>query len=223
MVSVQTKVTITGDRDGFERVSKRLRRPAEFMRMVGVQGMAGSAKRAQAAFSQSEGIRTGVLVNSLGFPRGVRGNARRVFTPNADTIFEVSADRVAIGSTVTYAAMRNFGGVIEPKEQKALAIPLTPALKRSGLGPRDVDPERKLLRFHPYTGGKPNVFALLIDDAAPLTGRQRKKRGQTPYGPGPLFALVYWVRQEGAHFMGWDDEDIRMIEKDLLPEYLGLN
>ena len=183
--------------------------------MVGVQGMAGSAKRAQAAFSQKEGISTGILVNSLRVSPTGQGNE--------DTVFEVNADRVAIGSNVTYAAMRNFGGVIEPKEQKALAIPLTPALKRSGLGPRDIDPGRKLLRFHPYTRGKPNVFALLIDDAAPLTGRQHKKRGQTPYGPGPLFALAYWVRQEGAHFMGWDDGDIRMIEEDLLPEYLGLN
>lgn len=184
------------------------------MRMVGVQGMSGSAKRAQEAFIAQEGISTGMLVNSLHVTDAGQGNA--------DTVFEATANRVVIGSTVTYAAMRNFGGIIEPKERRALAIPLTPALKRSGEGPRDLDPERKLLRFQPYTGGKPNVFALLIDDAQPLKKRQRKIRGQTKYGPGPLFALAYWVRQEGAYFMGWDDNDIRVIEEELLPEYLEL-
>ncbi len=210
MVAVKASLEFTGDWAQFERGAARLEKPRELLQAIGVLGMSSSARRCQEAVqANAEGISTGKLYNSLN--AGGRG------MPAEGTIFDLSAAEVVIGSNLPYAAQRNFGGIIEPKTAKALAIPVVDHLKREGLSPRELDPDRSILRFQPITGAKPNVFAVLIDEGQELTGRQRKKRGSTAYGPGILYVLAYWVYQEGAHFMGWDAEDERVIEEDIWP------
>jgi phage gpG-like protein len=194
---------IRGDRSLFERASKRLRNLAPFLRQVGHYAVGRAQYRLTQVLRQDdEAIRTGRLESSL-------------------QVFRVTGDQLVCGSNVPYAAQVHFGGIIEPKNAKALAIPLTPALRRSRLWPRDLDPAREKLRFQPYTGGKPNVFGLLIDEGEEPTGRKRKRRGHTPYGPGALFALAYWVSQPARPYLCWDDEDRRAIRDDLWPRWLG--
>jgi len=86
-----------------------------------------------------------------------------------------------------------------------------------------VDPTGELLRFQPVAGAKPNVIGVLIDDAQELTGRKKKPRGGTPYGPGALFALAYWVTQEPRPYLYFDEEDKRFIGEELWPAHLMAN
>lgn len=202
MAAIEITVDVGGDRELFERVSNRLRNLQPLMESVGDYA-AGQAQIRLTHVLSDDGIRTGRLEGSI-------------------AIFELDDRHVTVGSNVPYAAQVHFGGIIEPKQAKALAIPLTEELKRARLSPRDIDPNRELLRFQPYTGGKPNVFGLLIDDEAPLTGRQRKKRGNTRYGPGPLYALAYWVSQKPRPYLYIDDEDVAVIADDLWPSFLGI-
>jgi len=215
MAGYTLKFTVTGDRGVFERVSNSLRNPRALMQNIGVLAMSRAVERLETVLKQdADAVRTGRLAASL--TATVPGGG------TADTIFELADDRVEVGSNVEYAAMRQFGGIIEPREKKALAIPLHPALQRQQVGPLELDPTGELLRFQPYMGGKPNVFGLLIDEEQELTGRQRKKRGQTPYGPGPLYALAYWVEQRATPFIFFDDEDRAVIETELIPEWLKI-
>ena len=72
------------------------------------------------------------------------------------------------------------------KTGKTLAIPLTKSLKLSGLWPSDLDPNRELLRFVPYTGARPNIIGLLVDPGGEIElrdkkGKLRKRQiGSTP-------------------------------------------
>lgn len=204
MAAIEITVSVSGDRELLERVSRRLRNLRPLMKAIGEYTVGQAHLRLDRVLrDDTEAIRTGRLASSL-------------------TVFELDDRHVTVGSNVPYAAQVHHGGIIEPRETQALAIPLTEELKRSRLWPRDIDPGRELLRFQPYTGGKPNVFGLLIDDEAPLTGRQRKKRGTTRYGPGPLFALAYWVSQKPRPFLYFDDEDTQVLEEDLWPTFLGI-
>ena len=191
MFSVRTRITITGDVDKWRRAADRMRNPKEFMKQVGTLGVSSSLRRLNSAVSENEGLSTGLLGASL-------------------TIFEVTLDEAVIGSNLPYAAMRNFGGIIRPKTAKALAIPLDNRIKRLGFSPRDVDPQREILDFVPAGGGRSgNVFGLLVDTEG-LFG--------TP--DEALFALATHVEQEGAFFLGWDDADVRTIQRDIFPRYL---
>lgn len=212
MFATKTSLEFTGDWAQFPRAAERLDKPRELLRKIGVLGMSSSARRCQAAIAGREGISTGELYASL--HAGAEG------MPAEGTIFDLGETEVIVGSNLPYAAQRNFGGIIEPKEAGALAIPVVDRLKRERLSPSELDPNRSILRFQPITGGKANVFAVLIDEGSEPTGRQRKRRGSTAYGPGILYVLAYWVRQEGAFFMGWDREDERVIEEDLFPMHL---
>ena len=213
MFATKVSLEFTGDWAQYPRAADRLEGPRELLRKIGVLGMSSSARRCQAAVAaHGEGISTGKLYNSL--HAGSRG------MPAEGTIFDLSEAEVVIGSNLPYAAQRNFGGIIEPKTAKALAIPVVDRLRREGIEPHELDPDRSMLRCQPITGAKPNVFAVLIDEGQDPTGRQRKRRGSTAYGPGILYVLAYWVRQEGAFFMGWDQEDEKVIEKDLFPSHL---
>lgn len=191
MFSVRTTIEITGDKDKFRRAGDRMRNPQRFMQQVGTLGVASSLRRLNESVSRSDGISTGLLGASL-------------------TIFEVTLDEAVIGSNRPYAAMRNFGGIIRPKTAKALAIPLDDRIKRLGLSPRDVDPQREILDFVPARGGRSgNIIGLLVDTEG-LFGKPDEA----------LFALATHVEQEGAFFLGWDDEDVRTIERDIFPLYL---
>ena len=191
MFNVRTTIEITGDKDKFRRAADRMRNPERFMKQVGTLGVSSSLRRLNDSVSQSDGLSTGLLGDSL-------------------TMFEITIDEAVIGSNLPYAAIRNFGGIIRPRTAKALAIPLVDKLKRIGLSPRDVDPQREILDFVPASGGRSgNVFAVLIDE-----------EGQLGFGAVPRYALATHVEQEGAFFLGWDDEDVRTIERDIFPRYL---
>ena len=211
------RITVSGDRKLFERVSTRLRQPRTLMRMIGVHAMGQAGGRLESVLSPDpDAVRSGRLAASLTV--GSTGGGG-----NADSVFELTDTSVTVGSNVPYAAMIQLGGVIEPREKKALAIPLLPVLQRNQISPFDLDPDRTLLKFVPYTGGKPNVFALLINPERAPTGRQRKMRGRLEaYPPGPLYALAYWVTREPAPFLYWDDEDNRVLNEELVPAWLGL-
>lgn len=173
------------------------------MRSIGEYGVGQAKFRLTQVLKPDSEVRTGDLQNSL-------------------TVFSVSDSRVVIGSNLVYAAQVHFGGTIRPRPgHKALAIPLLPALQRQQLGPLDIDPNRDFLTFMHYTGGKPNVFGLLINPEAELTGRRRKKRGRlSGYPPGPLYALAYWVTQRARPYLYFDDEDRRVITEDIWPQWL---
>lgn len=198
------KVDIKGDRTLFERALKGLREPKRLMSKVAVHVMRTSGQRLETVLRQdTKGIRSGRLSASI-------------------QAFEITDLRAVVGSNMPYAAQVHFGGIIEPREAKALAIPLDDRLKRQGLGPREVDPTGELLRFVPYTGSKPNIFGLLVDPGVqgPLGKRKRKREGGTPYGPGPLYALAYWVNQEARPYMYVDENDLREIHEKLVPAWL---
>ncbi len=208
MPAIVVTVELSGDVEALERAADACENMRPFLEKVGEFGMSQAQLRLSERMSPSaDAVTGGHLMNSLtvGGPK---------------SIFELADNQVEYGSNVRYAAQVNFGGIIEPATGKALAIPLTPQLKRDGLWPREFD--RGVLRFQQYSGGKPNVFGLLIDDGEELKGRQRKVRGKTKYGPGPLFALAYWVRQEGKHFLELTDEDLEEITGPMWRDHLGL-
>jgi len=209
MAGIEVTVELTGDRGMLERGSKALRNLRPYLEKVAVYGMAAAQQRLLERLSPHEdAVTSGHLVNSLtiGGP---------------ESIYELEDNQAVYGSNLPYAAQVNYGGTIWPDTAKALAIPLTPRLKRDRLWPRDIDPGREILRFVPYTGARPNIFGLLVDDPQPLTGRQRKARGSTIYGPGPLFALAHWVHQEGKHFMELTEADIKEITGPLWKEHVA--
>ncbi len=204
-LSLQTRLEITGDRTMFERASGALRNPRKLLRQVGVLGMSSAVRRLPDVLKKegSDAVRTGALAASL--RAGMSGAG------GGDTIFDLSDARVEVGTNLTYAAQVHHGGVIQPREQKTLAIPLPTALKRSRQWPKDLDKNREILQFVPYTGSRPNIIGLLVDP-----------EGKLGYGKGPLYALAYYVIQEPRPFLFWSDEDVRIINDELWPAFLGV-
>ena len=187
-----------------EGLSKRLREPRELMLNVGVYGMGRAVDRLDTVLSQdADAFRSGRLGASLTVGSGGGGGT-------GETVFELSDMRVEFGSNLPYAAQVQHGGTIYPRDAKALAIPLHDKLKRFGLGPRELDPTGDLLRFQPYAGG--NVFALLMLDE-PALGLPE----------GPAYALAWSVTQEARPYNYLDDEDARVIEDELIQQWLGLD
>lgn len=205
MYSVTTSLEWHGDVAKFERASKRLEKPAELMRAIGVVGMAGSQMRLRNSLDPDE-IHTGRLAASLNVSETGQGS------PN--TIFLVEDRAVTIGSNLPYAAMKNFGGRIEPVHGQALAIPLLERIKRSGIPPSVADPNREIYDFVPVRGGASgNVIGLLVDTEN-VFGARGRERGEAHY------AIALYVDQVGARFMGWDRDNERTIEEDVWPRYL---
>ena len=206
-------VTESGDRAVFETASNALRRTRPLMQQVGVLAMSSASERLTHVLRQDNAaVRSGRLMASIQAGVGGRGGG--------DTIFDLSDNRVEIGTNLVYAAQVQFGGTILPVNAKALAIPLLPQLQRLGLGPREIDPTGEALTFMPYTGDKPNVFGLLIDEGDAPTGRQRKQQARTAYGPGPLYALAYWVTQPPHPYLYWGEEDLRALQDELYPRWI---
>ena len=209
---VQTSLEITGDKELLKRAAAKHRNPRPFMRQVGVLGMSSAVRRLQTVLKQSDdAVRSGRLAASLNVgPMGQGGNA--------NSIFDLSNSMVTVGTNLVYAAQVHFGGTIQPKNAKALAIPLIPSLQRNQIGPLELDPTRELLQFIPITGNKPNVFGLLINPEVERTGKQKHKRGALPkiqgipsIPPGPVYVLAWWVTQSPSPYLYWSDEDKREI------------
>ena len=183
-MSLQTRVTLS--RPGLLKgIRDRLLHPRPLMTAVGVSGMGAMHRQLVAGLKMEDaGIRTGRLTGSLLAHGPGQGTQ--------DSVFEVSGFHAEVGTSVPYAAQVNLGGTIRPREAKALAIPLTDKLKRSGLWPRDLDPGREKLELIPLKTGD---GAVLIDPT-----------GELGFGTKPLFVLKRSVTQEGKHFARWDEQ-----------------
>lgn len=224
-LNITTAIQIEGKAgEVLDRAAARLREPRTFLRKVGVLGLSSAVRRLGASLKMDRAIRTGRLMASLG---AISDTAQKANPDRAD-VFELSNFEVTVGSNLEYAAQRQYGGTIVPREQKALAIPLPDALKRAGRGPRDLDPNRELLTFVPYRGGKPNIIGFLVDPGDEI--QVRNKRGKlksrqvsrTGYGTGPLFVLASSVTQAPNPFLFWSAEDQAEIENKLWSQFLGL-
>ena len=192
---IEIRIDVTGDRELFERVSKRHRTPREFMALVGVLIMGSAVRRLQTVLSNdADAVRTGRLGASLAVDTTGRGNP--------DSVFELGDASVTVGTNLRYAAQVQVGGRIHPvPPNKALAIPLIDQLRRSSIWPSELDPGRELLDFVPIRGGKSgNVIGLLIDTEGAFGA------------PGEaLYAIARYVDQEPRPFLLVDDEDRRDI------------
>lgn len=221
-LSVVTSIQIEGTLgDTLTKAAATLRNPRKFMRQVGVLGMSSASARLNANLRMDRSLRSGALFSSLNVSESGAGSA--------NTVFELSDNEVTIGTNLPYAAQVQFGGTIVPKPpNKALAIPLPNSLKQAKRWPLDLDPNRELLQFVPYRGGKPNILGFLVDPGDEI--KLRNKRGKlksrnvsrTGYGPGPLFMLVRSVTQTPNPYLFWSDADRALIENDLWPKFLGL-
>jgi len=176
-----------------------MRNPRPLLRAVAILGMGSATVRLNDVLGKKskDAVRTGRLAASL-------------MVGDADSVFELGEYQVEFGSNLPYAAQVQYGGTIMPREAKALAIPIPVELKRSRLWPKDF--AEGILQFVPYAGSKPNVFGLLFDP-----------EGTAGYGKGPLYALAYWVTQEPKPFLYFSGEDVRIINEELWPKFLGMS
>lgn len=221
-LGLRVTVTRSGDVEMLPRTQLRLRRPRTFMTAVGVQLMSSAVRRLPSVLSQSDGaIRTGKLAASLTPISAIASlppPLRSVFQTRGPVpgskaaegllhnIFRSSENTVTVGSNLRYAAQVHHGGTIYPEKADALAIPLTPQLKREEISPSR-HPQKERLFFVPHEGGKPNVFGLLF------LNRKRKE-------PLLLYALAHLVKQKARPFLYADDEDRRVIAEELWPRFL---
>lgn len=209
------RVEITGDRTLFERAAKAFREPKRLMQKVAVLALSSAGGRLTQVLKQEGSIRTGRLAVSL--------------APGGDgNVFEISDFKLEVGTNLRYAAQVHYGGIIEPKNAKALAIPLTDDLKRAGIGPRELDPNRELLHFQPYKGSKPNIIGLLVaNEPLVLKGskaiRQGGKKAKRQGGAlsGALYALASSVTQEARPFLYFSEQDLAEINGKLVPDWLA--
>jgi len=205
-MALNINVNVTGDSDWLKRTQAALRNPKRLMRRIGVLAMSSAVRRLETVpkkTSKEENVRSGRLAASLKV-----GNSGTGGTEN--TVFDLSDLRVEVGTNLPYAAQLHFGGIIEPVNAKALAIPLIASLARNRIGPLELDASRESLAFVPVTGKKPNVFGLLTDP--------ENKFG---FGKGEaLYLLAYWVTQPARPFLLFDDDDVRTVNEDLVPQWL---
>jgi hypothetical protein len=215
-INIQTRIDVSGPAGDLAEIGRKMRSPRPLLLAVGLMGLQSGVVRLNDVLGKKskDAVRTGRLAASLSLG-------------GPDSVFELGEYQVEFGSNLPYAAQVQYGGTIVPQNAKALAIPLPVELKRAGLWPSDLDPNRELLKFVPYMGSKPNIIGLLIDPGGEIELRNKrgklKKRtiGCTPYGPGPLYALAYWVTQEPKPFLYFSDEDVRVINEELWPKFLG--
>jgi len=200
-INIRTRIEVSGPAGDLTEIGRKMRNPRPLLRAVAIQGMDSATVRLNDVLGKKskDAVRTGRLAASL-------------TVGNADSVFELGEYQVEFGSNLPYAAQVQYGGTI-PRDgpgTKALAIPIPVGLKRDRLWPSDLDPNRELLKFVPYMGSKPNVFGLLFDP-----------EGELGYGKGPLYALAYYVIQEAKPFLYFSDEDVRVINEELWPKFLG--
>ncbi len=191
-LALTTRWQVTGDVDAFETRADTHRDLRPVLVALGVYLMGAAQDRLVRGLAMSEGgVRSGRLTASLHV--GAAGQAG-----SGDSMFELSAGSVEVGTNVPYAAQRQFGGTIRPKPPlKCLAVPLVDALKRDALWPRDLDPNHEILvRLPSRSGG-----GVLIDP-----------ENELGYGTGPLFFLAREVHQEGLEFVGISEADAEEID-----------
>ena len=199
-INIRTRIEVSGPAGDPAEIARKMRSPRPLLQAVGLMGMLSATVRLNDVLDKKskDAVRTGFLAASL-------------MVGDANAVFELGEHQVEFGSNLPYAAQVQYGGTI-PRDgpgAKALAIPLPVELKRSRLWPKDF--EEGILQFVPYTGSKPNVFGLLFDP-----------EGKAGYGKGPLYALAYWVTQEARPFLYFSDEDVRVINEELWPKFLGM-
>jgi hypothetical protein len=211
-INIRTRIVVSGPAGDLAEIGRKMRNPRPLLRAVGLMGLQSGVVRLKDVLGKKskDAVRTGFLAASLHLGR-------------ADNVFELGDYQIEFGSNLPYAAQRQFGGPIYPTEgHKALAIPLPVELKRAKLWPKDF--EKGILHFVPVNRG--NLIGLLVDagDEEERTDKRGRKRTRvvkrTPYGPGPLFALVREVWQEGDPFLYFSDEDVRVINEELWPKFL---
>lgn len=105
--------------------------------------------------------------------------------------FEVAGSTLRVGSNLRYAAQRQFGGKIQARRARALAIPL-PSVPRSMRRPRRYGDQLFML---PSTKGKPETVGVLATKNA---------KGEIT----PRFVLRKSVNQPPRPFVVFADEDI---------------
>lgn len=113
--------------------------------------------------------------------------------------FEVSATGVKVGTNLKYAAQRHFGGILEPKNARALAIPL-PDVPRSMRRPRRWGD--RLFMVKP-TKGDANTVGILATQG---------RKGEII----PRFVLRRQVEQPARPFIVAQDEDLALLSRRLV-------
>lgn len=202
-MSVQVRISMHGQREvaaAIERLSRvggRLRRPmlrtALFVRRT--------AQRRLRSRRSRWGLSRGLLARSL--------------------TYRVDDGGMVVGSALRYAAIQQVGGDVVPRTARALAIPVAPHLRRSGIWPRDLP--RDSMRFVPVNRG--DVVGLLVrakladmaERGKPGAGgpgrRPRQKIGET------LYVLMRRVRVPGQPYLVWDGESERFLVAEVEREY----
>ncbi len=223
-VGLKLSLSITGDRAVFERLPKALRNPRPLLNEIGLLGQKSAAERLPSVLKQVVGgVRTGLLAGSIA---GTGEGA-------AFSVFNLSDLRVEIGTKLRYAAQVQHGGRINPKDAKALAIPLTRQLKIAQLSPSELpQATQDELVFLP-TNKRPNIIgvlllpakseALLEEPNANRKGRRIKPdKGKKRKDGILLYAIAKYVDQPARPFLFWSDADTREVEEKLIPKWLGI-
>ena len=191
----RTTLKVSGDVGVHDRLGKAYS-PESMRRFHDVVGtyLAGQLRDRLKAQVSSRQLRSPGLRQALAQPATAAGG-----------VYEANESHVVVGSNLPHAAQVHFGGTIRPVRGKALAIPLTDQLKRSGRWPSDFG--RDELAFVPSEESSGVVGFLFAKTAK---GRRRGK---------PLFMLVTKVTQRARPYAYIDGNDVDRI-KQLWSEHL---
>ena len=129
----------------------------------------------------------------------------------------VGPAELSVFSLRPHARIQQEGGTILPKTGKALAIPLTDELRKSGLWPRHLDPDRSQMQFIPVHGANPNVIGILVPKE-PKSGKgkrgKRRRPGvrasfrKKPFTGKALYVLVKQTQIKAQPYLYWDEADM---------------
>lgn len=206
-----TEVELHGD--SLDRAIRAYRSPNLLLRRIGVWQMTRAAHRLGDLLKQTEKtVRSGDLVASI--------NAGAQDSPNPDTVWRISDSEAVVGSNLSYAAMRQYGGTIRPKPPlKNIAIPLSASLKRSRLWPRAFPKDS--LDFIPLHRGRLTGLLVAKQAISVATKTKRGKRRVKANRGEAMFALMSEVTQTGTPYLYVDDEDKRHIAEAIFPGWLS--
>lgn len=202
-MSVQVRVSLLGEREVREalgklaRTGRSLRRP---LLRSALHARRSAARRLRSR-EQRHGPSSGTLARSL--------------------TIRVDQDSFELGSNLRYAAIQQVGGDIYPRSVKALAIPVLPHLRRSGIWPRDLP--RDSMRYVPVNRG--NVVGLLVRarETDVVQADQPGARGPGRRPPQKLgetmYLLVRRSRIAARPYLAWDQEEARFLLGEVEREY----
>lgn len=112
-------------------------------------------------------------------------------------VSQPAAINLRVGTNLRYAAQFHHGGEIRAKKARALAIPLTPAMRHRR--PKDV----------------PDLFLLPAAKGAPAEQKGILARPDGKTGVEPLFVLRTKVRQPARPFLVWQAADLDFARRTL--------